>query len=67
VSEEQAGWTFAFWLEQLDAEIGGMSERDLEALKAALDRAHATGDVQEAAEWLAARLSEKEVTPNETP
>jgi truncated hemoglobin YjbI len=55
---------FAAWLEELDDAMNDMDTEALQALRTAIARAHATGDVQEAAEWFVREIG---VTPNETP
>jgi hypothetical protein len=51
---------FADWLQELDAAMADMDPRTLELLRTAIARAHATGNVQEAAEWLVEQLEDVE-------
>jgi hypothetical protein len=54
--DDRTGAAFAAWLEEFDVSIASMSTRELELLRAALARAHATGDPKAAGEWLAEQL-----------
>jgi hypothetical protein len=47
---------FAAWLKELDDAMASMDTEMLKALRAAIARAHATGDVQEAAEWFVKQI-----------